>query len=130
MTISVSGFEGKTTMMTEVPVTSTLPTEAELLLWLGPVEDPELRMPLVSLGLIYACDVEPMLSDPSKASVDVRMTLTSPACPAAGYMVEQVKKRLEENPSVAEAKVKIVFEPKWDPKTMANEEAKEKLGLW
>lgn len=92
--------------------------------WLKPVEDPELFMSLVELGLIY--DVT--LSEPGHAHV--KMTLTSPGCPAAGYLVEQVKKRMLEHEEIKEAEVEIVFEPKWDPKTMASDECKDKLGIW
>jgi len=93
--------------------------------WLRPIEDPEIFMSLVDLGLIYACDITP-----ETGHVSIRMTLTSPGCPAAGYLVDQVQKRTMEYPGVKEAKVDLVFEPKWDPHTMASEEAKEKLGLW
>ncbi len=93
--------------------------------WLKPIEDPELFMSLVDLGLIYDCEYQPA---ESKASV--RMTLTSPGCPAAGYLVDQVKKRLLEYPGVKDATVELAFEPKWNPQDMASEEAKERLGLW
>lgn len=100
-----------------------IPTEAELKEWLKPIEDPEILMSLVDLGLIYTCDYV-------DGKVDVKMSLTSPGCPAADYMLDQVKKRLLEHPEVKDATVAIVWEPKWDPKTMASEEAKEKLGIW
>jgi len=91
--------------------------------WLKPVQDPELRLSLVELGLIYDCKQE-------GEKVQVTMTLTSPGCPAAGELVESVKKRLLENPEVKEVAVEIVFDPKWDPKTMASEECKDVLGIW
>ncbi|HTL11994.1 MAG TPA: hypothetical protein VL588_05880, partial [Bdellovibrionota bacterium] len=61
---------------------------------------------------------------------EVRMTLTSPGCPAGGYLVSEVQKRMREHPGIRDARVEIVWEPKWDPKTMASEEAKEQLGIW
>ena len=100
-------------------------TPASMLEWLKPIEDPEIFMSLVELGLIYNCDV-----NAETGNVSIRMTLTTPSCPAAGYLVEQVQKRAAEFPGVKEAKVDLVFEPKWDPHTMASEEAKERLGLW
>lgn len=93
--------------------------------WLKPLEDPEMRMGLVDLGLIYRLEI-----DAGAGTVNCDMTLTSPACPAADYMVSQVKNRILEYPGIKEAQVKLVFEPKWDPKTMASEEAKERLGIW
>lgn len=98
-------------------------TSAGLLEWLKPVEDPELFVSLVDLGLIYSVT-------PQGDSVDVTMTLTSPGCPAAGYLVQQVKERLLKYPGVTKAEVRIVFDPKWDPRVMATEEGKDKLGIW
>src|SRR3989344_7024112 len=95
----------------------------ELKEWLKPVQDPELHLSLVELGLIYECKLE-------GESVAVTMTLTSPGCPAAGYLVDEVKKRLLEHPKVKAVSVEIVFDPKWDPKTIASEECKDILGIW
>jgi metal-sulfur cluster biosynthetic enzyme len=99
--------------------------EAELREWLRPVEDPDLYLSLLDLGLIYGVDY-----DPSKQYAHIKMTLTSPGCPSAGHMIEELKKRALEHPQVKEAQVEIVWEPKWDPKTMASDEVKEELGLW
>ena len=97
--------------------------EESLKIWLQPVQDPELHLSLVDLGLIYECKIDGV-------KVDVKMSLTSPGCPAADHMVQQVKVRLLEHPEVKEATVAIVFEPKWDPATMASDEVKDKLGIW
>lgn len=99
------------------------PTQELLLEWLQPVQDPEMFMSLVDLGLIYN-----IFLDGDAATV--KMTLTTPACPSAGYLVEQVKNRLLEHPAVNKADVMLVFEPKWDPRTMASDEVKDKLGIW
>lgn len=99
-------------------------TEAELKEWLKPIEDPEIHMSLVELGLIYGATMN------DEGKVDVTMSLTSPGCPLGDYMVDQIKKRLAELPDVKESDVKIVWDPKWDPKVMASEEAKEALGIW
>lgn len=100
--------------------------------WLKPVEDPEMHLSLVELGLIYGIDMEPT-EDGQKANVYVKMTLTSPGCPAAGYLVDQVKKRVEEypdQPAIHQVYVELVWEPKWDPRVMASEECKDQLGIW
>lgn len=91
--------------------------------WLSPIEDPEIRMSLTELGLIYSAEFKD-----NKA--EVQMTLTTPTCPAADYILKQVKDRLLEHEAIQDAEVKLVWQPKWDPKTMASEEAKEKLGIW
>lgn len=98
--------------------------EEDLKEWLKPVEDPELFMSLVELGLIY----EAKETAPKK--VDVKMTLTSPGCPAGDYLVNAVKTRMEEHESVEACEVELVWEPQWDPAEMASEEAKDKLGIW
>ncbi len=99
-------------------------SDAELKEWLKPVEDPELHLSLVELGLIYQCDHE------EAGSAKVKMTLTSPGCPAGDYLLSQVKTRLLEHAEVKTAEVEIVWEPKWDPQTMASDECKETLGIW
>lgn len=105
--------------------TANLPPADPVILmeWLRPVQDPELFMSLVDLGLIYDVSLQ-------DGKAFVKMTLTSPGCPAAGYLVDQVKQRLLEYPGVNGADVHLVFEPKWDPRTMASDEVKDKLGIW
>ncbi len=92
--------------------------------WLEPVQDPELFLSLVGLGLIYDA------TQADDGVVTVKMTMTSPACPAADQMITEVKNRLKEHPEVKDSIVDIVWEPKWDPKLMASEEVKDVLGLW
>lgn len=92
--------------------------------WIRSIKDPEINVSLVDLGLIY----EILIGD--EGSVEVKMTLTTPTCPAAPVIVDQVKQRIEEFDGVRGAKVELVWEPKWDPKTMANEEGKDALGIW
>ncbi|NUM89545.1 MAG: metal-sulfur cluster assembly factor [Bdellovibrionales bacterium] len=98
-------------------------TPQGLMEWLKPVEDPELFLSLVELGLIYEVSIQ-------GDAVDVKMTLTSPGCPSAGYLMQSIRDRLLKYPGVAKADVRLVFEPKWDPREMASEEAKDKLGIW
>lgn len=96
-----------------------------LLEWVRPVEDPEMMISIVDLGLVY----ETKLSEDGKKA-DVVMTLTSPHCPVADMFVGNVKNRLLEYPGVEEAEVKLVFEPQWDPAEMASDEVKDRLGIW
>ncbi len=99
-------------------------TEAELKEWIRPVQDPDLGISLVDLGLVYGAQLD------AEGKATVQLTLTSPGCPAADHMISEICKKLKEHPKVTEAKVDIVWEPKWDPKIMASEEAKEHLGIW
>jgi metal-sulfur cluster biosynthetic enzyme len=72
------------------------------------VKDPELNLDLVVLGLIYDIQV-------NDATVDVTMSLTSPACPVAGEIVNQARTAVEEIPGVEEANVELTFSPLWTP---------------
>ena len=85
------------------------------------VYDPEIPVDIYSLGLIYRID----LADDGNLEVD--MTLTAPNCPAADFIVEDVRLKLQGIPEVADARVNLVFEPEWD-KDMMSEEAKLELG--
>lgn len=89
------------------------------------VLDPEIRHDIVSLGLVYGVDV-----DAEKGSVRIRMTLTTPCCPFAPHLIEQARMRALALPGVNDAQVDIVWEPPWDPKTMASDQVKDALGLW
>ena len=86
------------------------------------VYDPEIPVDIYSLGLIYRID----LADDGILEVD--MTLTAPNCPAADFIVEDVRLKLQGIPEVADARVNLVFEPEWD-KDMMSEEAKLELGF-
>ena len=86
------------------------------------VYDPEIPVDVYNLGLIYRIDRH------DDATLDVDMTLTAPNCPAADFIVEDVRLKLDGVPGVSEAKVNLVFEPEWD-KDMMSEEAKLELGF-
>ena len=101
-----------------------MPNE-KLLEWLKPVQDPEMFISIVDLGLVYEAE---FVKD--GAGAEVTMTLTSPHCPVADMFTNNVKTRLLEYPGVTEAEVKLVFEPKWDPATMSSDEVKDRLGIW
>ena len=86
------------------------------------VYDPEIPVDVYNLGLIYRIDLH------DDATLVVDMTLTAPNCPAADFIVEDVRLKLDGVPGVSEAKVNLVFEPEWD-KDMMSEEAKLELGF-
>jgi len=97
--------------------------ESEFKEWLSSVEDPEMDMSLVDLGLIYSISKK-------EDTHHVLMTLTSTGCPLADKIVSDVKGRLAQHSDVLKAEVKVTFQPKWNPQTMASEEAKEILNIW
>ena len=86
------------------------------------VFDPEIPVDIYSLGLVYKIG----LADDGALSVD--MTLTAPNCPAADFIVEDVRLKLESIEGVTSVVVNIVFEPEWT-QDMMSEEAKLELGF-
>lgn len=86
------------------------------------VFDPEIPVDIYSLGLIYRIE----LTDDDVLQVD--MTLTAPNCPAADFLVEDARLKLESIPGVKSVEVNIVFEPEWT-QDMMSEEAKLELGF-
>ena len=96
--------------------------EEKIVAMLKTVYDPEIPVDVYNLGLIYKIDV----SDDYEVTVD--MTLTAPNCPAAEFIMEDVRQKLESIEGVKSATVNLVFEPEWD-KDMMSEEAKLELGF-
>ena len=86
------------------------------------VFDPEIPVNIYELGLIYAINLG------QENTVEVKMTLTSPACPAAGSLPSMVQAKVKAVPGVTACKVEVVWEPPWDPSRMT-EAAKLQLGI-
>jgi metal-sulfur cluster biosynthetic enzyme len=87
------------------------------------VIDPELRLSIIDLGLVYEVDVK-------DSTVKVIYTLTTPACPLGPVIDEQIQDVLGDLPGMEEVITEIVFSPPWDPRTMASDEIKMQLGIW
>ncbi|MBT5775232.1 MAG: DUF59 domain-containing protein [Dehalococcoidia bacterium] len=104
--------------------TAELPTTDQLWEALKGVEDPELHMSIVELGLIY--DVA--IADDGEVTVD--MTLTSPACPVGPLLQGMIYHKVSEVEGVDGVEVNLVWSPPWDPREMASEEVKMALGIW
>jgi len=103
----------------------SMPTKEQLIEILKPIHDPEIRIGIVDLGLIY--DV---LVDDDSGKVTVKMTLTTPACPYGEMLISMVHRAVEEIEEVKEVEVKLVWDPPWDPKEMCSDGAKDILGIW
>jgi FeS assembly SUF system protein len=84
--------------------------------------DPEIPVNIYELGLIYNIEIAP------SAAVAIRMTLTSPACPAAGSLPPEVERKVRDVAGVTGAKVDVVWDPPWD-KSRMSEAAKLQLGI-
>ena len=101
-------------------------TEAQVIESLKPIQDPELHLGIVDLGLIYEALINPQ---PEGDDVKLVMTFTSPFCPYGPALKAQVQQALMTLPGIKQAQVQIVFTPTWDPRTMASEECRIALGL-
>ena len=101
-------------------------TEQQVIEALKPIEDPELHLGIVDLGLIYGTEINPQ---PEGDDVKVIMTFTSPFCPYGPQLKALVQKSIAAIPGVKQTAVNIVFTPPWDPRTMASEDCKVALGL-
>ena len=96
--------------------------EDQIVKMLKTVYDPEIPVNIFDLGLIYGVDVD------DKKNVTITMTLTAPACPAADFIMEDVKMKLESIQEINNVEIKLVFEPFWHI-DMMSEEAKLELGF-
>lgn len=86
------------------------------------VYDPEIPVNIYDLGLIYKVDVK------DDGDVDIDMTFTAPSCPAADFILEDVRQKVDSLEGVNNAVVNLVFEPAWD-QSMMTEEARVELGF-
>jgi metal-sulfur cluster biosynthetic enzyme len=87
------------------------------------VMDPELRMSIMELGLVYDVDV-------NDGTVKVTYTLTSPACPLGPVIDGQIHDVLLDLPGVKDVNTEMTLTPPWDPRTMASDDVKMQLGIW
>ena len=86
------------------------------------VYDPEIPVNIWDLGMIYKIDVK------EDGSVDLDMTFTAPNCPAADFILEDVRTKVDSVEGVTSVNVNLVFEPAWD-QSMMTEEARVELGF-
>ena len=86
------------------------------------VFDPEIPVNIYDLGLIYRIELG------EDGVLDIDMTFTAPSCPAADFILEDVRQKVETVEGVTTANVQMVFEPAWD-QSMMSEEARVELGF-
>jgi len=92
------------------------------------VYDPEIPVNIYDLGMIYKIDVREDDAAGNGVIVDLDMTFTAPNCPAADFILEDVRTKVESVEGIAAANVNLVFEPAWD-QSMMSEEARVELGF-
>jgi FeS assembly SUF system protein len=100
----------------------TVPLEERIVDVIKTCYDPEIPVNIHELGLIYGIDVS------EAKAVTIRMTLTSPACPAAGSLPPEVERKVRTVAEVTDVKVQVVWDPPWTPDRMS-EAARLQLGL-
>ena len=106
-------------------------SETDILTALRDCFDPEVKLNLVDLGLIYGIETGP---DPDSTPawprqwVRVKMTLTTQHCPASGLILEQVRNRLAGVPDISKVDVELVWEPKWTPHRISDA-GRRQLGI-
>ncbi len=103
--------------------------EVETLVWrqLRTCFDPEIPINVVDLGLVYEATV--VRADDGQRRIEVRMTLTAPACGMGDILVDDVRCKLEMIPTVVEADVELVFDPPWG-RHMMSEVARLETGMF
>ena len=99
-----------------------LALEEKIVEMLRLVYDPEIPVNIYELGLIYDIDID------EEKNVKIKMTLTAPNCPAADFILEDVRMKVDSIEEVKSVDIDLVFEPEWD-KDMMSEEAKLELGF-
>lgn len=106
-------------------------TEEDIRKALRDVNDPELPVNIVDLGLVYRISIAPDPDAPGmlpRQKVEIDVTLTSKGCPAHELILEKIKNRLAGLQQLSETVVNLVWEPAWGPKKISPE-ARKKLGI-
>jgi len=96
-------------------------TKEKVMEALSQVYDLEIGFDIVSLGLIYAVEVE-------DSDVRIKMTMTTPMCPLAGLMLEDARRKVSEIEGIKDVKMELTFDPPWTPE-MASDDVRKILGL-
>ena len=97
----------------ENTIVDALLLESQVLEALRSCYDPEIPVNIYELGLVYDLQVAP------SGEVEIKMTLTSPACPVAGSLPPEVESKVKAIPGVTSAHVEVVWDPPWDPGKMS-----------
>ena len=96
-------------------------TRGEVLEALDRVIDPEIGLGIVDVGLVYRVEV-------AEDHIEVDFTLTSPGCPLAGTIMDDIRTQVAEATGVGDVRANLVWDPPWSPDFMS-EEARVQLGF-
>jgi len=101
-----------------------VPTKEEIIAALKQVKDPEVGLSIIDLGLVYDVSID------VDGKVQIKMTLTTPACPYGKILIAQAHSATSQVGGVREVDVKLVWDPPWNPKEMCSDLAKDILNIW
>lgn len=101
--------------------------ESHVLDALQNVEDPELDISIVELGLVYGVRFE-QRDEGTHAEID--LTLTSPGCPAAPEIMAAAHRAALQTEGLSTVHINLVWSPRWDPRVHASEDARMDMGIW
>ena len=101
--------------------------ETQVMQSLQAVEDPELDISIVDLGLVYAVRFEDR-EEGLHAEID--LTLTSPGCPAAPEIMAAAHRAALQTKGLESVHINLVWSPRWDPRVHATEDARMDMGIW
>ncbi len=105
------------------PAATPVASEAEVIVVLQSVYDPEIPVSLYDLGLIYDISIH------ETGAIEIEMSLTAPGCPVAGEMPGEVARAVAALPGAGEVTARLVWDPPWTPERMS-EDAKLALGMY
>ena len=112
--------------MTVLELTATEQVEARLWSALRDVEDPEIPISVVGMGLIVSVTYLP-----ESRTADLRITYTAMGCPAMDFIQDDIRERLLQEPEVSEVRIEVVWDPVWT-RAMIREDARatmRRLGI-
>ena len=101
--------------------------KSTVMVQLDEVEDPELEISIVELGLVYDVRIE---TKENVLHAEIDMTLTSPGCPAAAEIMAATHRAALTTEGIDSVHVNLVWSPRWDPKVHASEDARMDMGIW
>ena len=114
----------------QAPILPPNATDAEFeqLVWeqMRTVYDPEIPINIVELGLVYQCQI--VQDGTNGRSVHIKMTVTAPGCGMGEILIEDVRQKVRQLPTVADVNVELVFDPPWN-QSMMSEAARLEAGL-
>jgi len=91
------------------------------------VYDPEIPITVVDLGLIYACDAQPLADGGHR--VEIKMSMTAPGCGMGDVLKDDARARVQTVPGVSEVDIELVWDPPWGPSRMSDA-ARLQLGMY